>query len=384
MTESVHVIELQHVSVAEAAAWHRIVAASTAHDLPGVPAPDPAEIHARLTQPALGSRRLTWLAVGADDGVPVAVAGLRVFTSPGQEHLSELELHVDPAHRRLGTGSLLLSAVVAACRTESRRSLIAAAAADSPGEAFGERRGFRRVLTLDHLILRLDEKPETDLPETDLPETDLPETDLPETDLPETDLPETGLPETDLPETGLPETGLPEAGLSEAADTAPPGYRPTHWTGTVPDELADAFAAAKNAMNDMPVGDLDYGSIAWDADRVRAMAKVVADRGDTLLTLAAVHDDGTIAGYTEILLPQGSGPRAQQYDTAVVPAHRGHGLGLWVKSAMVRRLRAEHPDVVEIETDNADDNVHMLAVNHRLGYRSYRRTHEFQLDVPAT
>ncbi|MEV7443997.1 GNAT family N-acetyltransferase [Streptomyces sp. NPDC091204] len=344
MTESVHVIELQHVSVAEAAAWHRIVAASTAHDLPGVPAPDPAEIHSRLTQPALGSRRLTWLAIGADDGVPVAVAGLRVFTSPGQEHLSELELHVDPAHRRLGTGSLLLSAVVAACRTENRRSLIAAAAADSPGEAFGERRGFRRVMTLDHLILRLDEKPET----------------------------------------GLPETGLPETGLPEAADTAPPGYRPAHWTGTVPDELADAFAAAKNAMNDMPVGDMDYGSIAWDADRVRAMAKVVADRGDTLLTLAAVHDDGTIAGYTEILLPQGSGPRAQQYDTAVVPAHRGHGLGLWVKSAMVRRLRAEHPDVVEIETDNADDNVHMLAVNHRLGFRSYRRTHELQLDVPAT
>lgn len=304
-----------------------------AHDLPGVPTPDPGQIHAQLTQPALGSRRLTWLAIGADC-VPVGVAGLRVFTSPGQEHLSELELHVDPAHRRLGTGSLLLSAVVAACLTENRRSLIAAAAADSPGEAFSERWGFRRALTLDHLILRLDELPEADLP--------------------------------------------------QIADTAPPGYRLTRWPGTVPDELADAFAAAKNAMNDMPVGDLDYGSVAWDADRVRAMAKVIADRGDTLLTIAAVHDDGTMAGYTEILLPQGSGPRAQQYDTAVVPAHRGHGLGLWVKAAMVRRLRAEHPGVVEIETDNADDNVHMLAVNHRLGFRSYRRTREFQLDVPAT
>lgn len=50
---------------------------------------------------------------------------------------------------------------------------------------------------------------------------------------------------------------------------------------------------------------------------------------------------------------------------------------------MVRRLRAEHPDVLEIETDNAEDNVHMLAVNHRLGYRFYRRTSQFQLDVPA-
>ncbi|MEU9372725.1 GNAT family N-acetyltransferase [Streptomyces sp. NPDC048255] len=332
MSPSVHVTPLQNISDADAAACHRLVAASTAHDLPGVPAPDPGQILAQLTQPALGSRRLTWLATAAD-GVPAGVAGLRLFTSPGQQHLAELELHVDPAHRRLGTGSLLLSAAVAACRAEGRRSLVATTAADSPGEAFSERHGFRQALTLDHLMLRLDE--------------------------------------------------LDMADLLRTADAEHPGYRLTGWTGTVPDELADAFATAKNAMNDMPVGDLDYGSVAWDAERVRAMGKVVADRGDTLLTIASVHDDGTMAGYTEIVLPGGAGPRAQQYDTAVVPAHRGHGLGLWVKAAMARRLRAEHPGVVEIETDNADSNVHMLAVNHRLGFRSYRRTREFQLDVPT-
>lgn len=333
MPTSVHVHPLQHVSAAEAVAWHRVVAASTVHDLPGVPAPDLGQIRAQLTRPALGSHRLTWLAAGAD-GVPVGVAGLRVFTSPGQEHLAELELHVDPAHRRRGTGSLLLSAVVAACRTEDRRSLIASAAADGPGEAFSETWGFRRALTLNHLVLRLD--------------------------------------------------GTDRSDLLRLAGAEHPGYRLTGWTGTVPDGLAAAFAAAKNAMNDMPVGDLDYGSVAWDAGRVRAMAAVVADRGDTLLTVAAVHDSGTMAGYTEILIPRGSGPRAQQYDTAVVPEHRGHGLGLWVKAAMVRQLRAEYPGVVEIETDNADDNVHMLAVNHRLGFSSYRRTCELQLDVPTT
>ncbi|MFJ8013484.1 GNAT family N-acetyltransferase [Streptomyces sp. NPDC096339] len=333
MPTSVHVNPLQRVSAAEANAWHRVVAASTAHDLPGVPVPDPGQIHAQLTRAPLGGHRLTWLATAAD-GVPVAVAGLRVFTSPGQEHLAELELHVDPAHRRLGTGSLLMSAVVAACRAENRRSLIATAAADGPGEAFGARWGFRRALTLDHLLLRLDETDRAD--------------------------------------------------LRQVADAEHPGYRLTGWTGTVPDGLAAAFATAKNAMNDMPVGDMDYGSVAWDADRVRDMAAVVADRGDTLLTVAAVHDDGTMAGYTEILIPRGVPSRVQQYDTAVVPAHRGHGLGLWVKAAMVRRLRAEHASVTEIETDNAEDNVHMLAVNHRLGFRSYRRTREFQLDVSAS
>ncbi|NUK08757.1 GNAT family N-acetyltransferase [Streptomyces lunaelactis] len=303
-----------------------------AHDLPGVPPPGPGQIHAQLTKPTLDSHRLTWLATGADR-VPVGVAGLRLFTSPGRDHLAELELHVDPAHRRQGTGSRLLSAVVAACRTEDRRSLIVEAPADSPGEAFCERWMFRLALALDHLILRFDE--------------------------------------------------VDGDKVRRLGDAEHPGYRLTGWTGTVPDDLAAAFAAAKNAMNDMPVGDLDYGSVDWDADRVRAMAQVIADRGDTLLTIAAVHDDGTMAGYTEILLPQGAPPRAQQYDTAVVPAHRGHGLGLWLKAAMVQRLRAEHLGVVEVETDNAEDNVHMLAVNRELGFRSYRRTREFQLDLPT-
>ncbi|MFE9631866.1 GNAT family N-acetyltransferase [Streptomyces sp. NPDC006463] len=336
MSEHVHLTPLDRISINDAAAWHQVVAASMAHDLPGVPPPDPGQIHAQLTNPTLDSHRLTWLATGAD-GVPVGIAGLRLFASPGRDHLAEMELHVDPAHRRRGAGSRLLSAVVAACRTENRRSLVVTAPAESPGEAFCDRWNFRRALALDHLILRLDQMDETDADR-----------------------------------------------MRRLADAEHPGYRVTGWTGTVPDDLAAAFATAKNAMNDMPVGDLDYGSVDWDADRVRAMAKVIADRGDTLLTVAAVHDDGAMAGYTEILVPRGTPTRVQQYDTAVVPAHRGLGLGLWLKAAMVRRLRAEHPGVVEIETDNAEDNVHMLAVNRELGFRSYRRTCEFQLDVPTT
>ncbi|MFI8391873.1 hypothetical protein [Streptomyces sp. NPDC085540] len=143
---------------------------------------------------------------------------------------------------------------MAACRAEGRRSLVATAAADSPGEAFSERHGFHRALTLDHLMLRLDE--------------------------------------------------LDAAELLRIADAEHPDHRLTGWTGTVPDELADAFATAKNAMNDMPTGDLDYGNVAWDAERVRAMAEVVRDRGDVLLTTAALGA-GEMAGYTEIVIRAG-------------------------------------------------------------------------------
>ncbi|GIG69232.1 GNAT family N-acetyltransferase [Phytomonospora endophytica] len=321
-------VPLSDVSAENAAAWHAVVTASLAHDLPAEPRPTVEQVHGRLTAAGLDSRRLLWLATDPG-GAVVGVAGLRLFTSAGQDHLAELEAHVDPGHRRFGVGSRLFDAAVSAATADRRRSLITAVTGDGPGDAFCAARGFRRVLSLDQLLL--------DVAHADDAE----------------------------------------------ADNERTGYELATWTGTVPDELAEAFAAAKNAMNDMPTGDMDYGTQTWTADRVRAMAAVLADRGDQLLTTAAVGE-GEMAGYTELVIRAGETRRAWQYDTVVVPAHRGHGLGLWMKAAMVRRLRAERPDIVEIETDNALDNTHMIAVNRRLGFRAYRRTHEYQLDLPTT
>ncbi|MFI7134616.1 GNAT family N-acetyltransferase [Nonomuraea sp. NPDC050153] len=322
------IVPMSRVSAENATAWHAVVVASLAGDQPDEPRPTSKQVHAQLTAGGLDSRRLFWLATETG-GAVVGVAGLRLFTSPGQDHLAELELHVDPGRRRSGVGSQLLATAVSAAEAEQRRSLITAAAGGGPGEAFCTARGFRQVLTLDHLLLDVAQADDTE------------------------------------------------------ADIEHPGYELAGWTGMVPDELAEAFAAAKNAMNDMPTGDMDYGNQTWTSDRVRAMAKVLADRGDLLLTTAALGK-GEIAGYTEIVIRAGETRRALQYDTAVAPAHRGHGLGLWVKAAMVRRLRAEHPGIVEIETDNAQDNTHMLAVNRRLGFRFHRRSHEYQLGLPTT
>jgi GNAT superfamily N-acetyltransferase len=301
MADPVKTTAVPKVSPAHADAWHQIVTASMAEDPPGVPPPTWNQAHARFSSPGPGSRLLTRLAydTGGDGRPrPVGAATLRLFDRRGQEHLAETELHVHPGARRRGIGTRLLSAVVAEARSEGRRSLLAEAPASGAAGLFCVRHGFRRALALHRLLLSLEE--------------------------------------------------VHRGWLDELTGTGHPGYRTAAWNGTVPDALADAFAAAKNAMNDMPTGDLDHGTLSWDAERVRAMAAVVAGRGDTLLTVAAVHGDeggGTaeIAGFTEIGIPGGTAARARQYDTAVVPAHRGRGLGVWLKAHMLRRLHDECP-----------------------------------------
>ncbi|MGW5647750.1 GNAT family N-acetyltransferase [Saccharopolyspora sp. NPDC003752] len=307
MPSPIHILPLSWVSAEQALSWHAVLAASLEHDLPDRP-PTPKQVHARLTTAGPDSRRLLWLAAEPDGSV-AGVAGLRLFTRPGQEHVTELELHVHPERRRRGVGSQLLAQVVFAAQVEDRRSVLTRVADAGPGAAFCTARGFRRVLTSLHLLLNL------------------------------------------------------SAADDSAADTSHPGYELASWTGTVPDGLADTFAAAKTAMHDMPAG----------------KQRVPADRGDSLLVVAVLYGK-TMAGYTEIVI-RDEGKRALQHDTAVVPEHRGRGLGLWMKAAMVRRLRADHPDIAEIETDHAEDDVRMLAVNRRLGFRPHRRSHQYRLGV---
>ncbi|MFJ4682529.1 GNAT family N-acetyltransferase [Streptomyces sp. NPDC088789] len=323
---SLRITSVSAVSAAQAAAWYEVTSAAVRHDLPDDTPPSPEQVLGalRAAAPPDGDRRF-WLAADPE-GRTVGVASLLLFGSVGQRHLAELEMSVHPGHRREGVGAELLTQVVAAMRADGRRALIGRVVVNGPGAAFAVAQGFRPVLPLTHLLL----------------------------------------------DTARADTRW--------ADSVPPGHSLVTWTGTVPDALADALAAAKNAMNDMPTGEMDFGSRQWDAERVRAMARVVADRGDTLLTVAAMAGE-RMAGYTEVVLRPGEKDRAQQYDTVVVPEHRGHGLGLLLKAAMVRRVRADHPTVTEIETDNADDNTHMLAVNERLGFRAYRRTCVYQLEL---
>ncbi|MCJ0874657.1 GNAT family N-acetyltransferase [Streptomyces sp. AP-93] len=134
-------------------------------------------------------------------------------------------------------------------------------------------------------------------------------------------------------------------------------------------------------MEDAPSGELDQQTQTWTAERLHAAHRKILDRGGALTTVAAVTPDGEVAAYTELVLSDPAGPRALQYDTVVVPAHRGHGLGRAVKLRMLAEAATRHPDLRTIATSVADDNTPMLAVNAALGYRRERGLGYFQLKL---
>jgi GNAT superfamily N-acetyltransferase len=147
------------------------------------------------------------------------------------------------------------------------------------------------------------------------------------------------------------------------------GHRLELWTDRAPDDLVDAYAAARERMVlDVPAGGVTIDEERWDAARVREHESASLDGGMSLLVAAAVTPDGVVAGYTELVLPRGR-DIAYQYDTLVVGAHRGHGLGMLVKLANLVRLAEIAPERSVVYTWNADENEHMLAINIALGFR---------------
>ncbi|MFF1877391.1 GNAT family N-acetyltransferase [Leifsonia sp. NPDC058230] len=146
-------------------------------------------------------------------------------------------------------------------------------------------------------------------------------------------------------------------------------YRTVSWWRAAPDELVDEFAALKERMTvDIPQSGIALDDEQWTAARVREHENELDARGEPLLTTVAQHiPSGHLVAYTEITVPD-DGDKAEQYDTLVAVAHRGHRLGALVKLENLRRLAAHAPHIRRILTWNADENAPMLAVNDAFGF----------------
>lgn len=285
-------------------------------ELAGLEPPSFAETLAELDG-ELGAHREGLVAVSADGHVVADVQ----WTQPLLEDtdLALAWIVVDRAHRRRGIARQLYAAFTDAARSAGVRRVETSVRVGSAGSALAASLGGAVGQVELCNVLHLDDHPLPDLP------------------------------------------------------TVPDGYELRTWSGPAPDDLVDALAAAHSAMDDAPHEGLAHEKSVWTADRLRSSEQHLRRAGFQLLTAAAVHvASGEVGGYTDLVLT-GRPSTATQEDTGVVRRHRGHGLGLLLKVANLRRLVDAHPEIRTVVTWNAESNAHMLAINDAIGFRPHSR-----------
>jgi GNAT superfamily N-acetyltransferase len=259
-----------------------------------------------------------------------AVIGSLDVNMPERENLHRFELGVlvRPDQRRKGIGTKLYEAGLELARQSGRRLLGAWTHDHSPAyAAFAEKHGFRQAAVFVHRRQNFDEV------------------------------------DWDLVES------LRQRALEAASD-----YRLLRFVGSVPEDLVDQVAVMASAINDAPTDDMDVEDDVIDAARVRAYENAQAACDQTLYRLVAQRkSDGELAGNTVIAVPRDRPEWADQHDTSVVAAHRGHRLGLLLKTEMLKWLSEVEPEVRHVDTGNAESNNFMISINEQLGYHIVSR-----------
>ena len=279
----------------------------------------------------------------ADD--VLGVVGVRLART-GNTHLASLGVTVDAAHRRVGIGSALLTAAEQMAAERGRTTFVLDSthtrdAADDP-DALVPPTGSGRISRTDPaatFALRHGYTLEQGERYSVL----------------------------HLP---LADPTLVDRLHADAAAAAGDRYRTVTWVDRCPDELVEQFAVLTTRMSTaLPLAGLDLVEDPWDAARVRDQERIITATGRSMLVTAALDQaTGGLVAYTAFATPHDS-EFAYQEDTLVLDGHRGHRLGMLVKTVNLRELISQHPAVQRIHTWNAEENTHMLAINVALGFQ---------------
>jgi GNAT superfamily N-acetyltransferase len=171
------------------------------------------------------------------------------------------------------------------------------------------------------------------------------------------------------------------AAVRTGAETHAAGYEFVSWTGSTPDVHLEQVALVNSAMSDAP-RESGVDPEIVDAERIRAAEQSALANGVHLYSVAARQPaTGVFVALTQLSMYAGSEDWASQGDTVVRPQDRGHRLGILIKFVMLDLLTQHEPGIRYILTGNAESNIHMAAINERLGYQVADTYRSWELDL---
>lgn len=278
------------------------------------------------------SPRLTWLARD-DAGEPVGGYMLEL-PDTANTSMAFCILIVPPFARCAGVGRALLAHCADQARKAGRSRLAGAARDGTPGAAFAAAVGGQAGIAEVHRVLTVDSAFPARLSD-----------------------------------------------LRAIAEKHSAGYSLVSWRAPAPAEYLDQLGLIHSAMADAP-RDAGVEPHVWDAERIRHLEQTMAEHELTCYAIAARHDaTGELVALTEMLSEAETPDWAFQQITAVLPAHRGHRLGLLVKVAMLEQVLSRMPAVRYIQTGNAGANAHMIAINEQLGFTVFGTGRDWELNI---
>ena len=174
---------------------------------------------------------------------------------------------------------------------------------------------------------------------------------------------------------------LPDADPALWDHAAPDGYHLRSWVGAAPEDLLASYATARQAIDDSVSGHMQWDEPQWTPARVREEEARRAAVSREFRSVVAVHEaTGEVAGVTDVTIADARPTVVQQGYTAVRREHRGCGLGLAMKAALLRALVAERPTARQVMTQTADLE-RMAGINRALGFQVLAESVYIEADV---
>ncbi|MBC8077991.1 MAG: GNAT family N-acetyltransferase, partial [Chloroflexales bacterium] len=237
-----------------------------------------------------------WVVWNEEGDAIIASAWADFWRAEENQHAIDFDISVAPNHRRRGIAAHLLAAIANHARQQNRRLLIGETNDRVPaGDGFMQRLGAARGLETHTNQLPMDEL----------------------------------------------NRDLVALWLQRAPDRAS-GFDIGFWDGPYPEQELAAIANLHGVMNSAPRGSLDVEDQVTTPEHLRQWEQTMTAEGTQRWSVyARERATGVFAGFSEVFWHPNRPHLLYQGATGVFPQFRSHGLGRWLKAAMIDRVLRE-------------------------------------------